>query len=299
MPTHPILHYLSTRFRLLACLSLAALLIGQLGNLFWFAELFSHFLPYYAVCFLLAACTARGIFRYLWPVCFLLSLIWLAYPYQLSHTTNSKQKPSWTLLWYNVHLDNPNPLAEIGLIHTQQPDIIALAELNRSTTGWQKLLSAYPYGCEHAEDHSPFSLFVRARSPFKNCEVQTIDDIPYIRAVLNDQTVIYALHPPPPINDELARTRRLYLEQTATRIAAESNVLVVGDLNSSQFSPLFRQFTDAAALQSALSGYTPTWKPFGLNIDHVLYRSRYGHTPRVLPQPWQHSDHRALLAEWY
>ena len=43
-----------------ALLSLAALTCGQLGRLHWFAELFSHFLPYYAAAFLLAACLPRG-----------------------------------------------------------------------------------------------------------------------------------------------------------------------------------------------------------------------------------------------
>ena len=42
-----------------ALLSLAALICGQLGRLHWFAELFSHFLPYYAAAFLLAACLPR------------------------------------------------------------------------------------------------------------------------------------------------------------------------------------------------------------------------------------------------
>ena len=53
-------NYLSRRLAAFAWLALAALIIGQLGALHWLAELFSHFLPYYAAAFLLAACQTKN-----------------------------------------------------------------------------------------------------------------------------------------------------------------------------------------------------------------------------------------------
>ena len=46
---------LARRLQTLAWLTLAALAIGQLGTLHWFAELFSHFVPHYGAIFALAA----------------------------------------------------------------------------------------------------------------------------------------------------------------------------------------------------------------------------------------------------
>ena len=51
--------YLARRLQTLAWLTLAVLLIGQLGALHWSAELFSHFVPHYAAIFALAALSLR------------------------------------------------------------------------------------------------------------------------------------------------------------------------------------------------------------------------------------------------
>ncbi|WP_315538569.1 hypothetical protein [Eikenella corrodens] len=41
--------------------------------------------------------------------------------------------------------------------------------------------------------------------------------------------------------------------------------------------------------------FTPTWKPFFLNIDHALAK---GLNVSARTLPWQHSDHRPILAEY-
>lgn len=126
-------------------------------------------------------------------------------------------------------------------------------------------------------------------------ETDAGEPFPFIEAEL-DGSSLFALHPPPPINAELAAARQAYLQQAARKIAAAKTVLVMGDLNSSPFSPVFRQFTHSADIRPRTPNYLPTWLPFGLNIDHVLTRGKYGTRIRALP--WVHSDHRALLIEW-
>ncbi|HFC6388035.1 TPA: hypothetical protein ACFNMI_001105 [Neisseria bacilliformis] len=46
------------RLNALAVLSLAAAIAGQLGAAHWFAELFAHFMPYYAAVFYSPPCFA-------------------------------------------------------------------------------------------------------------------------------------------------------------------------------------------------------------------------------------------------
>lgn len=275
----------------LALLSLAALLIGQLGSLHWIAELPSHFLPYYTLAFLLAALTQKNRTRILWLTCTALSAAWLIHP--LDHPTPGNTH-SRSLIWYNTHLDNPQAAAESAYLIAENTDLIALAEINLADPGWHPLRTHYPHGCEHRE-HSPFALALWSQTPLATCTVHAIAGYPYIRAQLTDHTAIYALHPPPPITRELAAARNTYLHHTATRIAQENHAIIAGDLNLSPYSPYYRRLLKESGAQAYSANWTPTWKPFLLNIDHILAR---GHSPHIRALPWQHSDHRPLRADY-
>ena len=98
------------------------------------------------------------------------------------------------------------------------------------------------------------------------------------------------------MNRELANDRLIYFQAAAQKIAADNNaVLVVGDLNNTPYSPIYRRFAKHAQLKDALANATPTWKPFFLPLDRVLYRKNqaYAHALK-----WQYSDHRAIAIEW-
>ena len=192
--------FIRLRLHILALLALAAVIAGQFGSLFWPAELFSHFLPYYAAIFILAAFWPRPKWRALWLVCAAASLLWLAQPFALPDTPAGGTR----LVWYNVHLDNPAAEAESAALLAERADLLALGEINLDNPGWQSLHQAYPHGCQHRE-HSPFALALWCKQPLAACEVRMIGDYPYIRAQTADGTALYALHPPPPISSELAR----------------------------------------------------------------------------------------------
>lgn len=295
MLIHTFFEFVGRRLNTLAIISLCGVVVGAFGQLFWFAELFSHFLPYYTLIFILATLFVSGAMRSLWATCAFVCCLWLVNPeWEEEPTLPAK----WSLMWYNVHLNNQQPEKEIELINKHQPDIIALAEINFNDNRWSPLRKTYPYGCEHRE-HSPFALAVLSKKPLHNCGVYYVDNIPYIRAVTKDLTAIYALHPPPPLNGYLAQIRQNYLYTVGHHISADPNVLVVGDLNSSPFSPVFREFVQTTGAEMHTSNYLPTWQPFGLNIDHVLSHSSTLNEVKVKALPWQHSDHRALLVSWH
>ena len=281
------------RIQILAILSVIALLVSQiLGRVWWFAELFSHFVAWYTLIFILAAILATSWRkRAIWAICAMGLGVWLAMPFQAALNT----APTHKLLWYNVNLDNPNPDAETQTILAQSPDVVALAEIDTADIRWKSLQQHYPHGCTHAED-SPFALVVWARKPLADCQIHLIDDIAWIRAQLPDKTIIYAIHPPPPITQALAATRQKYLTEIATKIAQETvPVIVVGDFNATPFSPLFRDFMDESQTATAMRHFGPTWKIFGLPIDHVLTRQTLAQTHLL---SWGNSDHRAILVSW-
>lgn len=105
---------------------------------------------------------------------------------------------------------------------------------------------------------------------------------------------------PPPartaaIRRTLARARITYLHDTAACIAAEPQALIIGDLNSSPFSPHYRDFLRTSGSTATTRHFTPTWRPLFLNLDHALVKNL---TAATTPLPWQLSDHRPLRVDY-
>lgn len=287
--------FVQSRLIYLAILAWILVMVSQLlGRWWWFAELFSHFLPYAVLSWALAMLVARGKWRIWWALWAVLGGLWVWYPF---YPQDALQHQTGQLIWYNVHLNNPQPEAETQRLLASQPDVLALAEMDVRHPHWQTLRQAMPFGCEHESD-SPFALALWSRQPLASCEVKFVADLPegypYIRATWSQaNTVVYALHPPPPIGGTLAHHRQRYLAAVAQDIQQEKAVLVVGDLNSTPYSPIFRDFVAQAQLHPHTHRHLSTWH-LGLNIDHVL--SRFAPKRHVLIQPldWGTSDHRAL-----
>ena len=282
--------YLARRLQTLAWLTLAVLLIGQLGALHWTAELFSHFVPHYAAVFALAALCLHNRWRYLWAAWALALTAWTLWPPVLEPPDSAATR----LIWYNVNLDNRDARGESARLLAADADILALAEIQLHDPGWQPLRQHYPHGCVH-EENSPFALAVFARAPLAACEVRFIGDYPYIRATLADGRTLYAAHPPPPINADLARARIAYLRHLAGRLATEKSALLLGDLNSSPYSQHYRELLRRAGLHTTTRNGLPTWLPLGLNLDHALVRHGQAHSSAL---PWHTSDHRPLQTDW-
>ncbi|WP_314065106.1 endonuclease/exonuclease/phosphatase family protein [Cardiobacterium hominis] len=282
--------YLARRLQTLAWLTLAVLLIGQLGALHWSAELFSHFVPHYAAVFALAALCLHNRWRYLWAAWALALTAWTLWPPVLEPPDSAATR----LIWYNVNLDNRDARGESARLLAADADILALAEIQLHDPGWQPLRQHYPHGCVH-EENSPFALAVFARAPLAACAVRFIEDYPYIRATLADGRTLYAAHPPPPINADLARARIAYLRHLADRLATEKSALLLGDLNSSPYSQHYRELLRRAGLHTTTRNGLPTWLPLGLNLDHALVRHGQAHSSAL---PWHTSDHRPLQTDW-
>lgn len=202
------------------------------------------------------------------------------------------------VLGYNLKVNNPHAASDAHWLAEVDAQVIFVTEASHD---WETLLAGLPPGCARYED-SPFGLALFSRVPLKSCQVLGLAGAamgyPYIRAELADGRVIYGVHLPPPLGATLARARDESLRQLAERIASEhSPVLLLGDFNSSPFSPQLRRFIDAAGLRRTSANGRPTWWPGLLSLDHALLR---GDAPAraVEAYPWRGSDHRPIWIDW-
>lgn len=285
---------LQVRLRAYSILIMVLMILAQCLALQWFGfELITHFTLHAAVLVLIGSFAFSWRWRLgLWAVVTMV-LLWVVQPFSGS----LKTPLSHSMMVYNIQFDNDHKNHEVYFLSQTNADFLALIEMGASE--WQQAFSSlkqrYPYACGH-DVESPFAMQFMSQKPLLSCQVHFVDIYPYIRAVLSPQQTVFVLHPPPPINRELAEDRQRYFEKLATIIGQENNaVLVVGDLNNTPFSPVYRRFVHAAQLQESMKYGTPTWKPFLLPIDRVLHRQVIIKTS---PLHWQYSDHRPIWIEW-
>lgn len=285
------------RLMFYAWLAIAVMLASQLlATWWWVAEIFSHFCFHGAVVVLLASWLMKSRIRYAFMLFSIAIIAWGLLPLSYWHGP-APPTAGQKILLYNVAISNPNPQEEINFIKAANADLLVLIEAGGQ---WQHHLQklAYPHACRHAED-SPFAMTVLSRQALKLCQVIQLGGYPYIRIKSHDNRIVYALHPPPPINTHMAWQRKNYLLKTAQHIRNETlPTLAVGDLNNTAFSPLHRSFLQQANLRSQTYHALPTWKPFFLPIDHVMTSKDGKQTAYVTPLDWQYSDHRPLLIYW-
>lgn len=299
---HPIIQTIRKRIVLAGWVALIFLLIGQLGAYYWIFELFSHFTLFYTAVLLLAcfaAYTPRS--RLVFVLTTVACLIWAGSSLfiRLTEPFSHCFSPRFTLVSYNLWMNNPQKQVEAQKLQEMKADTYFLTEY---TAAWESHLQNLTSlnGCSHQED-SPFGIALFSKMPLSECTIQYTQSspyTPYVRAVLENGIVIYGIHPPPPIHQELAQERNLMLEELAALIRAEeSDVIVVGDLNMSAFSPKFWQFTSSAQLYITKIRGMPTWQPGFIDLDHILVTNRWAAIASG-SYPWTHSDHRAIWLEY-
>lgn len=296
-----IYQFFSKRCFILAWFALLVLLISQFfGKYFWQIELFSHFVPHYTVVLLLAiACypkVQRQIFRYFFAVIACGLGVWLYLPYQ-SSSQNPQNLPAMTIGYQNVNINNQNYQQVLESISNQgQADILILLE---ASSQWRDRVKSfdnnYQFVCGN-DEHSPFALQIFAKMAI-NCEMINLAEFPMAKLLMNDGRTIFAVHPPPPINGYLAKARLQYLDELAI-LAKQSTTptLIIGDMNLSAFSPVFRDFQQKSGFDQSSKNGLPTWLPLGIGIDQVLSNRQY--SVQITPLNWYGSDHRSFFIYW-
>ena len=148
--------------------------------------------------------------------------------------------PARRFLAFNLKLDNADAGADARWLAEQRADLVFVTE---ATPAWSQQLATLRLfeACARYTD-SPFGLALFSRLPLKSCQVLELagaaSGYPYLRAELEDGTVLYGLHPPPPLGTQLALARDESLRQLAERVASEGPEVIV--LGTSTARPIHR-----------------------------------------------------------
>lgn len=270
-------------------------LFSFLGERYYASELLSHFrIQYIGLFLIIAVYFALLNKKWLWPGIAAVGLfinvatiLPIYLPRVEPETTSDAKKIPNTLsvVFANIYPANRNRKISLDVITSKKSDVVILDEVNGSQTNvFQQFESNYPYHetilisenfgmaiySKYRLHDVKFEQFVNRRTPGISASI-----------TLNDRRLrIIAVHPDPPVSPFRASQQRRYFKNLIETVTSEDDpVIVVGDFNSSMWSPRYRKLIRETGLINARQGkgIYPTWSPLwpsapflSIPIDHIL-----------------------------
>ncbi|HCS22479.1 MAG TPA: endonuclease/exonuclease/phosphatase family protein [Alphaproteobacteria bacterium] len=280
-------------------------------------DLPSHFAAYYFIgLFFLAALAAAALpldfspraHKAVWGALALGFALntWTLAPYYLP-APKTKPATSFKILQANVLFLNQDTDALQKLIAAENPDVIALSEINAAHAAFlKKLAAAYPhYLIEPSRDARGLAFLSRLptlaikRVSFADASVPahvaTLD--------INEHTVrILSLHPRTPLHGLALRDADFAAITKEFSAHKDTPLVVTGDFNATPWCPALKKLKTGLSLTDARNGYGlngtwPVWlpAPLRLPIDHVLVSEKISVQGYKLA-PATGSDHLPTVA---
>lgn len=259
---------LMARARPLFVLAAGCAALGYTGQWHWFAELFSHFFIQYwlaasVLLLLFMVCRARNWVLAALGFWLLCSLALMPF-YRSEAPAPGAGAQELTLLQFNV-AQRPEAL-EAWLALQVPVDVVLLME---ATPAFEPLLAGlrerFPHQLLRLEE-GPFGIALLSRHPFARERVLEPIGSAYpgldVSLGLEGLSLrLLGIHPPPPLGAQLAGLRDGYMEHLQDELRVAGPTLVVGDFNSTVWSPRLRAFMAATGLQDCQRGLglAPSW----------------------------------------
>ena len=113
-------------------------------------------------------------------------------------------------------------------------------------------------------------------------------------------SLLFFVHPKPPFNQSFFQQRNSYFIKLINKIKDYENLILVGDLNITQWSPIYHDLEKKLELRNTLSGFDNTWPsflPFKIfQLDHIMLSKNLKLTnSKVLENVG--SDHYPIISE--
>ncbi|HKI61816.1 MAG TPA: endonuclease/exonuclease/phosphatase family protein [Mariprofundaceae bacterium] len=306
--------FLARRFEVLCVLVLVLSAAAWFGAAFYYFDMLSHFRVHYLVLAVLCMPVFAWSGRWKWLAAAGLAAglnlppLLPAYLPAVQPEGGSTARVSLRVVAANVHSDNDQYAAFIDWAYKQKPDVIIALEVSPAWAGALKPLQAvFPHHVQIPR-HDNFGLSVFSRLPLSEQKLLLLGNagVPSLLLRLNtgkQDVAILVTHPPPPISEDYFAMRNVQLDDAAAYMARiKGPRMLIGDLNTSQWSPYFTRMRNRAGLRDARNGFgiLPTWPASlpGLMIplDHCLV------SPEVTVREIQTgedigSDHLPLFVE--
>ena len=262
-----------------------ATLLGLIGRLHWIADLFSHFrVQYMQICLVLIGVA-------LWRrqnkrAIALILLACLNYAFVLPLYFGKPAPPTGPTaraMLINLSASNGNTDLVLNAIRKANPDILLLEEVTSKWSDELTVLEAnYPYRIAEPQDGC-FGIMLLSKYPLARERVVEIGGagVPSIIADIHfpQNTVsMIGTHPLPPTGAEYSKHRNNQLAELPDVVKAQQfPVLLIGDLNTSPWSPHFIRLLRDSGLKNSMKGFgfQPSWPKnnrfLRIPLDHVLH----------------------------
>ena len=209
----------------------------------------------------------------------------------------------------NVHTENRRFDLVREFILREEPDVVVFEEVNDE---WLAELTKLGGDYSHilpAPRPDNFGMALFSRWPMQDAEIREIGDadVPSVIAhvvIRGKRLTIIGTHPLPPANPENFGLRNRQLIALAGLAGTRSGPLIIlGDLNTTPWSPHFRALLTAANVRNASRGHglNASWPvpifPMRIPIDHCLV-SREILVSKVRVGPNVGSDHFPLIVDF-
>jgi endonuclease/exonuclease/phosphatase (EEP) superfamily protein YafD len=221
----------------------------------------------------------------------------------------SPNQTALRVLVANVLYHNQNFTDLRRMIEDADADVVVLVELSPyCLRSLEPALTAYPHRCQEIQP-GPQGIGLFSRKPLRDAQVHHVGFAghPTVTAELSldDQPVLLvASHPAAAIGRNSHAARNDQLKQLPSVISPwVGPVVLMGDLNTTMWSPFYQRMETAAGLRNARRGFgvLPTWPstlPWWMRIpiDHVLVSPDVEvRSLRTVAVPG--SDHRGVVAD--
>jgi hypothetical protein len=268
-----------------------------------FSEILSHFcLQYFLVSllFLIVYCFLKKWKSVVVALLLFISFSSILIPFYVSPDAEKNEKfEDITLLQFNInyrHEDVNKVIDWINDFHskkygatTEIPDIVLIEEATPEIAEKLNALSVhYPYKISEAEAGA-YGMVLYSKIPIAHYERKYFSRFAGQYTIANMSTpnmkipfVLVELHARSPGHIEKLNPRRFQLEEIANIISRLScaGKILVGDLNTTPYSPYFKKLEKISGLRSfmrghGVSGTWPNFLPFlcRIPLDHVLVSS--------------------------
>lgn len=299
-----------------AVFAVAGTVAGFLGRLWWPFELVASFRVQWFVILLAAALSCFLTRKYnhaiLFALCSLPNMLVIA-PVYFGPDFVKPVNPTVRALLINVNVFNDQYERVRNLVKETDADFIVVQEIDWQ---WQEALKPitkeYPFHASKPREDN-FGIAMYSRTPFTDIWIGALGyplGPPGFPTVVAQLTVhrksltVIGIHPPPPLFGEFRRARRDMLEALRRFVLQRKGpVMVLGDLNTTPWSPLFTDLLQHSRLRDSRKGFgiQATWPsdlPFLLiPVDHCLVSEELTIANRRVG-PHIGSDHYPVIVDF-